>query len=434
MIIPTRFRTALVFLFDLAAIIIAWLGAFLIRLNFEWPTEWEGPIARALLVLLPVQLIACRWAGLYRGMWIFASLSDLKRVLNVVIASTITLLLFAFLNRGQPALPRSILVLYPLLLLLVMGGGRAAWRMWKEHWLYREGVGQGKPVVVVGAGTAGAMLVRELGRSSDWHVVALVDDDPAKRGLEISGCRVAGGTNRLPEILSDYGAKHVILAIPSAKGSSIRRVSDIATRAGASLFTVPGLSELMSGRVAINMMRPVKIEDLLGRESVNIDNINIHEMIAGKQVLVTGAGGSIGSELCRQLARFSPAAIILYEISEFALYTIEQWFKDNQPSVRIVPLAGDVKTPHGRGGLRPPSAGYRVPRRSVQARAADGDRQCLAGCAQQCAWHPECGAMRGALPRPAFRAHFDRQGRQSDQRHGRNEAHGGNGVRSAARP
>jgi len=343
MIIPTRFRTALVFLFDLAAIIIAWLGAFLIRLNFEWPTEWEGPIARALLVLLPVQLIACRWAGLYRGMWIFASLSDLKRVLNVVIASTITLLLFAFLNRGQPALPRSILVLYPLLLLLVMGGGRAAWRMWKEHWLYREGVGQGKPVVVVGAGTAGAMLVRELGRSSDWHVVALVDDDPAKRGLEISGCRVAGGTNRLPEILSDYGAKHVILAIPSAKGSSIRRVSDIATRAGASLFTVPGLSELMSGRVAINMMRPVKIEDLLGRESVNIDNINIHEMIAGKQVLVTGAGGSIGSELCRQLARFSPAAIILYEISEFALYTIEQWFKDNQPSVRIVPLAGDVK-------------------------------------------------------------------------------------------
>lgn len=343
MIIPTRFRTALVFLFDLAAIIIAWLGAFLIRLNFEWPTEWEGPIARALLVLLPVQIIACRWAGLYRGMWIFASLSDLKRVLNVVLASTITLLLFAFLNRGQPALPRSILVLYPLLLLLVMGGGRAAWRMWKEHWLYRAGFGQGTPVVVIGAGTAGAMLVRELGRSSDWHVVALVDDDPAKRGLEISGCRVAGGTNRLPEILNDYGAKHVILAIPSAKAAAIRRVSDIATRAGASLFTVPGLSELMSGRVAINMMRPVKIEDLLGRESVHIDNVNIHEMIAGKQILVTGAGGSIGSELCRQLARFAPATIILYEVSEFALYTIEQWFTDNQPSVRVIPLAGDVK-------------------------------------------------------------------------------------------
>ncbi|WP_319946391.1 nucleoside-diphosphate sugar epimerase/dehydratase [Achromobacter xylosoxidans] len=331
------------FLFDLAAILIAWLGAFLIRFNFEWPTEWEGPIARALLVLLPVQIIACRWAGLYRGMWIFASLPDLKRVLNVVLASTVALLLFAFLNRGQPALPRSILVLYPLLLLLVMGGGRAAWRMWKEHRLYRAGFGKGTPVVVVGAGTAGAMLVRELGRSSDWHVVALVDDDPAKRGLEISGCRVAGGTNRLPEILNDYGAKHVILAIPSAKGTAIRHVSDIVTRAGASLFTVPGLSELMSGRVAINMMRPVKIEDLLGRESVHIDNVNIHEMIAGKQILVTGAGGSIGSELCRQLARFAPAAIILYEVSEFALYTIEQWFTDNQPSVRVIPLAGDVK-------------------------------------------------------------------------------------------
>ncbi|VFR85896.1 UDP-N-acetylglucosamine 4,6-dehydratase [plant metagenome] len=294
-------------------------------------------------LLLLVQIVACRWAGLYRGMWVFASLSDLKRVLIAVIASTIALLLFAFLERDYAALPRSILLLYPLLLLLIMGGGRAAWRMWKEHRLYGGGSRQGTPVVVIGAGTAGAMLVRELGRSTDWHVVALVDDDPAKWGLELSGCRVEGGTDKLVEVLSTWGARHVILAIPSAKAQVLRRISEVASKAGAALFTVPGLSELMSGRVAVNMMRPVNIEDLLGRESVRIDNQDIQQMLTSKRILVTGAGGSIGSELCRQLAKFSPSRLILVETSEFALYTIEQWFTENRPEIAIVPLAGDVK-------------------------------------------------------------------------------------------
>ncbi|VFR32372.1 UDP-N-acetylglucosamine 4,6-dehydratase [plant metagenome] len=343
MIIPTRFRTALVFLFDLSAIVVAWLGAFFIRFNFEWPIGWENTIMAALPLLLLVQIVACRWAGLYRGMWMFASLPDLKRVLIAVVASTVALLVFAFLERNYSALPRSILLLYPLLLLLIMGGGRAAWRMWKEHRLYGSGTRRGTPVVVVGAGTAGAMLVRELGRSTEWHVVSLLDDDPAKWGLELSGCRVEGGTDKLVEVLGTWGARHVILAIPSAKGAVLRRISETASKAGAALFTVPGLSELMSGRVAVNMMRPVKIEDLLGRESVHIDNQNIQTMLTGKQILVTGAGGSIGSELCRQLARFSPSRLILVESSELALYSIEQWFSEHRPEVAIVPLAGDVR-------------------------------------------------------------------------------------------
>lgn len=343
MIIPTRFRTALVFLFDLGAIFLAWIGAFFIRFNFEWPVGWEKTMLAGLPLLLTVQIVACRWAGLYRGMWMFASLLDLKRVIKAVLASTVALLVFAFLERGYAPLPRSILLLYPLLLLLIMGGGRAAWRMWREHRLYGGVAGQGTPVVVVGAGTAGAMLVRELGRSTEWHVVALVDDDPAKWGLDLSGCRVEGGTDKLVEVLANWGARHVILAIPSAKAEILRRVTETASKAGAAIFTVPGLSELMSGRVAVNMMRPVKIEDLLGRESVHIDSQNIQTMLTGKQILVTGAGGSIGSELCRQLARFSPSRLILVESSEFALYSIEQWFLENRPEVSVVLLAGDVK-------------------------------------------------------------------------------------------
>lgn len=342
MIIPTRFRTAFVFLFDLGAIFIAWLGAFLLRFNFERPVGWEFTITLGLPWLLLVQVVACRWVGLYRGMWTFASMPDLQRVLKVVVISAVALLLFVVMQPGR-AVPRSILLLYPLVLLLIMGGGRLAWRMWKERKIYGGARGEGLPVVVVGAGTAGAMLVRELRRSTEWQVVALVDDDSTKWGLELSGCRVVGGADKLVEVLSSNGARHVILAIPSAPASALRRITDIASKAGALMFTVPGLSELMSGRVAINTMRPVRIEDLLGRETVQIDSQHILQMLADKQVLVTGAGGSIGSELCRQLARFPIRRLILLESSEYALYCIEQWFAEHKPGVSVVALAGDVR-------------------------------------------------------------------------------------------
>lgn len=343
MALSTNFRSSLVFLFDLTAVLVAWFGAFFIRFNFEWPTGYELGLWFGVLPLLIAQLIACRWAGLYRGMWVFASLPDLKRVLRAVLISTAVLVVFTLFSIGRVQIPRSIVLLYPLLLLLIMGGGRATWRMWKEYLLYGNGGNKGKPVVVIGAGTAGAMLVRELGRSADWNVVALVDDDRTKWGLELSGRRVEGGTDKLVEILQRWGAKHVILAMPSAKAEALQRVTKIASQAGANLFTVPGLGELMSGRVAINMMRPVKIEDLLGRKSVHIDSDNVQAMLLGKTILVTGAGGSIGSELCRQLSRFSPSCIVLFEASEFALYMIEQWFTEHRPEIKIIPLAGDVK-------------------------------------------------------------------------------------------
>ncbi|NYT64556.1 polysaccharide biosynthesis protein [Alcaligenaceae bacterium] len=340
--ISTTFRSTLVFLFDLAAVVTAWLIAFLIRFNFDWPIYFVQTMLWGLPPLLFAQFVACRWAGLYRGMWTFASIPDLMRVLKAVLVSATVLLLMAVFFRPYLFIPRSIVVLYPILLLLIMGGGRAAWRMWKEQYMYGNSQA-GKPVVVVGAGTAGAMLVRELARSGSWNVVALVDDNRSKWGLELSGRRVEGGTDALVDVLQRWSAKHVILAMPSAPAEALQRVTKIATDAGANLFTVPGLGELMSGRVAINMMRPVKIEDLLGRKSVHIDNDNVQAMLTGKTILVTGAGGSIGSELCRQLSRFEPSCILLFESNEFALYMIEQWFSEHRPEINVVCLAGDVK-------------------------------------------------------------------------------------------
>ncbi|NYT84327.1 polysaccharide biosynthesis protein [Pollutimonas harenae] len=343
MMVKTSIRLLLVFAFDLLAVVVAWLGGFSIRFNFTWPYGYGSEMAYGLLLLLCAQVLACRWAGLYRGMWRFASLSDLKRVLKAVSVSTFVLLVVMLFSKPHLHIPRSLVVLYPILLLLLMSGGRVAWRMWKEYSLYGRLDGQGKPVVIVGAGTAGAMLLRELERTPEWDVVALVDDDQAKQGLELSGCRVEGRIQDLTKVLKRHDAKHVILAMPSARSPVLRSISEAASKVGALLFTIPALDELMSGRVAINVMRPVKIEDLLGRQPVRIDTDNVKTMLTGKTVLVTGAGGSIGSELCRQLAKFAPSKVVLVEANEFALYMIEQWFREEAASVEIVPLAGDVR-------------------------------------------------------------------------------------------
>lgn len=333
-----------VFLFDLSAVVFAWGGGFLLRFNFEVPASFVSVMVWGMVFLLPAHAVVCRLAGLYRGIWMFASLPDLKRVLRAVGFSTAALLVFFVLYRNQQqVVPRSLLVLYPMLLTIYMGGGRALYRMWKEHRLYGGLIGQGKPVVIVGAGRGGAMLLRELERSPDWRVVGLVDDDRSKWGRELSGHLVIGGIESLPDILDSEKTSHVILAMPSAAADVCRQATDLAVEAGAHVFTVPGLDDVMSGRVAISSIRPVEIEDLLGRDPVSIDTQHVAAMVSCKTILVTGAGGSIGSELCRQLGRFSPAMLVLFEQSEFALYTLEQWFGVHMPNVKVVPLAGDVK-------------------------------------------------------------------------------------------
>ena len=338
------FLSLVVFLFDLSALVFAWAGGFFLRFNFDIPANFIVVVSWGLLFLLPAHAVACRIAGLYRGIWMFASLPDLKRVLRAVGLSTAALLVFFALYRFEnQVVPRSLLMLYPMLMILYMGGGRAAYRMWKEHRLYGGLIAQGKPVVIVGAGRGGAMLVRELERSADWRVVCLVDDDRSKWGRELSGHPVVGGIDALADVLASEKALHVILAMPSAAAETCRRATEIAVEAGAHVFTVPGLEDVMTGRVAISSIRPVEIEDLLGREPVWIDTQHVAAMVAGKTILVTGAGGSIGSELCRQLARFSPVQLVLYEQSEFALYTLEQWFAVHMPEIALVALAGDVK-------------------------------------------------------------------------------------------
>ncbi|MCL2161862.1 MAG: polysaccharide biosynthesis protein [Betaproteobacteria bacterium] len=337
-------HTFLVFLFDLLAVVVAWAGGLLIRLNFAWPSEVGFYTVLILAALLPIHALACFWAGLYRGIWRFASVPDLKRVLHAIAISAAGLVMIkAFSSFPGSTLPRAMLVLYPLLLATIMCGGRLAWRMWKEHRMSRSLPATREPVVVVGAGDSGKMLVHTLEHRTDWRVVALLDDDRTKWGRELSGIRVEGGVDALPRTLEKHEATHVILAMPSAPPAAIKRAANIAMSADARVYIVPGIEELMCGRVEIDAMRPVEVEDLLGREPVQINEAHVHKVFARRTILVTGAGGSIGSELCRQLAKFEPKKLILLETSEFALYSITEWFASHHPEMTIIPLIGDIR-------------------------------------------------------------------------------------------
>jgi FlaA1/EpsC-like NDP-sugar epimerase len=225
------------------------------------------------------------------------------------------------------------------LLVLIMGGSRFLYRSWKDGHLFSFYGAATLPVLVIGAGEAAAGLVADLSRSHEWRVVGLLDDDPAKQGRMLHGIAILGPVTAIARFAERYDVHMAIVAMPSATAAERRRAAEAATAAGLTVMTVPAFDDILSGRVAISQVRKVELEDLLGREQVQIDDAGMHHLLTGKTVLVTGAGGSIGSELARQIARFSPRLLVFYELSEFALYRMEQEFAGTAAAC----VVGDVK-------------------------------------------------------------------------------------------
>ncbi len=330
-------RSALALAHDVVAAAVAWFGAYLLRFNFDLPPEHSSVMLQILWVALPLQAIAFVSFGLYRGTWRFASVLDLKRILLTVTVAAVVLVavLFAF------HVPRSVLILDPILLLLMMGGSRFIYRAIKEHQLYGAHLRRGEPVIIFGAGAAAMSLVKDLSQSSQWRVVGLLDDDESMHGREILGVKVQGSIASLPKIAARFSLGHVIIAMPSAHHKERRKALELANQLGLEVLTVPSIDDLMSGRLNISQIRRVDVEDLLGRDAVDLDNSGLQGLIQRQAVLVSGAGGSIGSELCRQIVKFKPSTLICLDISEFALYQLEQELAGT--STRLVYVVGDVK-------------------------------------------------------------------------------------------
>ena len=336
-------RTLLAFLHDMVAAALAWCLAYLLRFNFDLPAQFAAEMWRTLYWVVPLQGVVFWSFGLYRGLWRYASVADLRRILLAVLACAAAVPFVLWMFRVHAVVPRTVSVASPLLLLIMMGGSRFIYRMWKEQGLYRNLKLQGEPVLVLGAGDAAVGLSRELARSREWRLVGFLDDDVSLHGLRLNGIKVLGGLDALQRWAERLNVSQAIIAMPSASHQDRRRALDFCALAGVKVLTVPAFDDLMSGRVSISQLRAIELDDLLGRDPVQLDDAGLHDLLTGKTVMVTGAGGSIGSELCRQIARFQPAHLMLYEQSEFALYLIEQELLTSQPDLACEFLIGDVR-------------------------------------------------------------------------------------------
>jgi FlaA1/EpsC-like NDP-sugar epimerase len=336
-------RTILAVIHDVAAAALAWILAYMLRFNFDLPADFAVELRQTLVLVVPLQVIVFWRLNLYRGIWRYASTTDLKQIFLAAILSAAAIPLMLWMLRLSLVVPRSVLIINPLLLVVFMGGSRFVYRMWKEQGLFGNIRLQGEPVLVLGAGDAGASLAKELSRSNDWRLVGFLDDNRERHGRTLNGIRILGGLDSLPEWTERLGVSQVIIAMPSSSHQQRKRAIQLCNATNVKALTVPSFDDLMSGKVGVSQLRAIELDDLLGRDPVILDDAGLHGFLTEKVVMVTGAGGSIGSELCRQIARFAPARLVLFELSELALYSIEQELKRTYPALNFACLIGDVR-------------------------------------------------------------------------------------------
>ena len=338
-----NWRIASAFTHDLVAACLSWVLAYLFRFNFSIPPEFYASLMHVMLWAVPLQIFFFVQLGLYKGVWRFASLPDLQRVLKAVLVASLIVVTLLFMFKPVNFVPRSVLILNPLLLILMVGGSRFVYRAWKDHALYSQTHMHGEPVLLLGAGESAIALVKDLAMSADWRVVGYLDDNPTIQGRQLQGVKVLGGLNRIAHYAEALAVKHAIVVMPSASHHIRKNAVELANKAGLSVLTVPAFDDLMSGKVNVSQIRKVEVEDLLGRDAIELDNTGLQHLIESHTVMVSGAGGSIGSELCRQVLKYKPSTLVCLDISEYALYKIEQEFNRQGLKINLVYMTGDVK-------------------------------------------------------------------------------------------
>jgi FlaA1/EpsC-like NDP-sugar epimerase len=331
---------------DAALIAAAWVLAFQLRFDFNVPPTFDGGLAETTVVVVAIKLAVFVAFGFYNRWWRYVSTKDMWRAaLGVLVGSALAALAVYFGDPFERRLPRGVVLIDFVLLLGLVAGTRLAARTIFERPGASRIVARGKEVIVVGAGDAGQLVIREMQRSRQlgYTPIGIVDDDPRKKNLRVHGVRVLGTIAELPHILRDNKPDELLIAIPSASGEDRQRVVEIARREGVPVKTLPGLYELISDDDNLaGRIRPVQVEDVLGREPVEVDLEAISEYLQGETVLVTGAGGSIGSELCRQIARADPARLVLVDQAETPLFEIERELVDERQFTASIPVLADV--------------------------------------------------------------------------------------------
>jgi FlaA1/EpsC-like NDP-sugar epimerase len=331
---------------DAVLIAVAWLLAFQLRFDFNVPPTFEKGLVETTILVVAIKLAVFVAFGFYNRWWRYVSTKDMWRAaLGVLVASVVAALAVYFGDPFERRLPRGVVLMDFVLLLGLVAGTRLAARTIFERPAASRLVARGKEVIVVGAGDAGQLVIKEMQRSRQlgYTPIGLVDDDPRKKNLRVHGVRVLGTTEELPHILRDNRPDELLIAIPSASGEERQKVVEVARRVRIPVKTLPGLYELIADEDNLAaQIRPVQVEDVLGREPVEVDLEAISSYLEGQTVLVSGAGGSIGSELCRQIARARPGRLILLDQGETPLFEIERELVDERDFTASIPVLADV--------------------------------------------------------------------------------------------
>lgn len=331
-----------VFLHDLVWVLLAVTAAYYLRFNFQPipETNLDGYVA-FLVAAAVVHALTFWFYGCYRGVWRFASIPDFMRLTAAVMTGALVTVTIVFLYNRLDEVPRTVLVLYPVLLLSGVGGIRVAYRAMVDHG-WRLDLEAGIPAIIVGAGRAGEILLRDLRRHGPYRPVAMVDDDATKHGQDLHGVRIVGGVDEIGEIARRVQAHHVLVAISHPPADLFNRILAQALDYDLKVSRTPTTTLLDASEPASIALRPVTVEDLLGREPVDLDDDGITEIIGNHSILVTGGGGSIGAEVCRQVAAHSPRRLVVFDNSEFNLYRIEVELRREFPELDVRAVLGSV--------------------------------------------------------------------------------------------
>lgn len=343
----TEYRLWLIIPFKIILISLALLLAFLLRFDFTLPVSYH----RTFLLLLPFALIIkipVFWKmGILHGWWRYVSMADaiLLAKANLIASMSFILVLFFFdLHHG---VPRSVLILDGILCFTIMAGVRFFTRALRENYLphFSAKGSAGTRTLIIGAGIAGQVIAREIRQNPGLKksVVGFIDDNPKKKGLQVVGFAVLGPLSELKSICLNKKVEEIIVAIPSASGQEMRAIVERCESLSINFKTLPGVGDLIDGRVSIQQVRDVALDDLLGRAPIHLELERIQAFIAGKRVLVTGAAGSIGSELCRQICRFEPASIFLFDNAESPLFNIHRELAGSYPNLRHKAIVADIR-------------------------------------------------------------------------------------------
>jgi FlaA1/EpsC-like NDP-sugar epimerase len=341
------------FVIDTVVLVFAFVLAYSLRFDFDIPEPEKQHMIYQLPFVVLLQLLLIWSTGIHNFVWRYVGMPELKAFLHAALLSALPMIGMRLLLPGElqaARIPLSIILMDAVFAF----GGALSMRLTRRV-IYERGAKQRhatpisrngikKPILLIGAGHAGVMVAREIKLRADMNldVKGFVDDDVAKVGSVIQGIKVLGRAEDIPALVSEFNIDHVVISFAEASRRDFRRILEICERAGVRVRTVPSICEVLQGNVKVSRIRDVQIEDLLGREQIKLDDDSMHRFVRGKTVMITGAGGSIGSELVRQVVRFNPARMLLVERAEFALFKIEQELQSASISLEAVSLVADV--------------------------------------------------------------------------------------------